>query len=141
MSSMYYAILKEFKTKWERRYPGRTFTPRPYHFRQLKDLLTPVEGFEPVELTEVVARINIYLNNKFYQVCAHNFSKFIEHFDTFIPPAPKIPVCTNVCTKCGVLYRLGDNHICSVVESGYRTPHQPMLLSALLPQQPKEEKP
>jgi uncharacterized protein (UPF0305 family) len=125
----------EFKQKWERRYPGRTFTPRPQHFKQVKELLTPVEGFAPLELTEIVERMHIYLKTDFYKVCAHNFSKFVEHFDTFIPPPPKIPPGTNMCKGCGVVYRIGDNHRCSVERSGDRKTKDPVLLQNLLPPQ------
>lgn len=130
MASVHYAIIKEFKTQWERKYVGRSFTPRQYHFKQSKECFTPAEGFEEtVDLAEVVERIRIYLNNPFYKVCAHNISTFFKNYDLFIPPPPKIPAGTNVCRKCGVIFRINENHQCSVEASGYRRDKDPIALN------------
>ncbi len=134
MASIYYAVLKEFKSQWEKKYVGRTFTPRNYHFKQLKDFFKPVEGFEEsVDLADVCERIKIYLNNKFYDVCAHNISIFIKNYDSFIPPAPQIPRGTNVCRKCGMIFRINEPHQCSVIASNYRKDKPAIALNDLLP--------
>ncbi len=133
MASIYYAILKEFKQKWERRYPQRIFTPRPQHFKQVKDLLTPVDGFEPLELAEIVQRIEIYLKNNFYTVCAHNFSTFCKNFDLFIPPPPQRPAAAVACQRCGEIYRVNQQHRCGIIGDGLRKDKPPIPLNALLP--------
>jgi hypothetical protein len=117
----YYAILKEFKTKWERRYKGRIFTPRPAHYKQLKDLLSPLHfesemgAFEPLTLNDVVERIDIYLRNNYFERCGHNFSTFIKDFDMFVPPAPKAaprPPAMAQCTDCGEVFPSNQSHQC-----------------------------
>lgn len=100
MANIYFTIIHKFKTKWELRYPGKKFYAQKFHFKQLKDLMAPVEGFEPMPVDEVISRIDVYLKNPFFEKCHH---KFIEHFDTFVPPRktevrPQRPVI--YCAKC-----------------------------------------
>jgi len=132
--NIYYAVLKEFKTKWEKRYSGRVFTPRPYHYKQVKELLTPVEGFEPLELSEICTRIDIYLRSKFYEVCAHNISIFIKNFDSFIPPAPRRVPDVVACQKCGEIHRINEQHKCGIIGDGLRKDKHAVDLNSLLPQ-------
>jgi hypothetical protein len=105
MANIYFQIVNQFKVKWEQRYPGRKFYARPFHFKQAKDLMAPVEGFEPLPVAEVISRIDVYLKNPFFEKCNHNFHKFIEHFDSFVPPRkveqPRHPVRPVIyCSKC-----------------------------------------
>ena len=134
MANIYFDVLQDFKIKWERRYPGRYFYPRPHHYKQLKELITPVEGFPPLPIGEIKARITIYLNNKYFEGCKHNFSKFIEHFDMFVPPAPKVENNIVVCGKCNAAYRTGQRHQCSMEGGGHRRDLEAQPLTNILDQ-------
>lgn len=116
MANIYFTIIHKFKTKWELRYPGKKFYAQKFHFKQLKDLMAPVEGFEPMPVDEVISRIDVYLKNPFFEKCHHNFHKFIEHFDTFVPPRkieqrPQRPVV--YCAKCDYRHYEGTPCRCS----------------------------
>lgn len=115
MANIYFTIIHKFKTKWELRYPGKKFYAQKFHFKQLKELMAPVEGFEPMPVDEVISRIDVYLKNPWYEKVNHNFSNFIKHIDLFIParkvePQPQRPVI--YCAKCNYRYREGDHCRC-----------------------------
>ena len=119
MANLYFIILHRFKVKWELRYPGRKFYPQKLHFKQLKDLMVPVEGFEPLPVDEVMGRIDVYLKNAFFEKCNHNFSTFIKCFDMFAPPRqvrepqrPTRPVV--MCPKCNYRHYEGTPCQCKV---------------------------
>lgn len=129
--NIYHAILKEFKFKWEKKHPNKTFAVLPMHYRRVKELLTPVEGFPALEANEVIRRIDVYLNNKFYDVCQHSLNAFVKNFDLFQPPPEKPKLTAFVsCRKCGEILRRENipAHHCSIIGDGLRKEKEAILL-------------
>ncbi|MBW7888380.1 MAG: hypothetical protein H3C35_08480 [Bacteroidetes bacterium] len=140
--NIYHAILQEWKSQWEKKYPGRTFSARNFHYKQLKDALKPAEGFNAeIDLSEVFEKIKIYLNTSFYKVCAHNISVFLKNYDSFVPP-PRVQQSAHVlCKRCGEIIRRTDIplHKCDATGDELarlrRETNEPKQLNQLLPQQ------
>ena len=80
MANVYFGLLTQFKTLWEKEYPGQKFYPQKYHYKQLKERMASAEGFEPIPPEEVVKRMRVYLRTDYWKICKHNFSKFVEYF-------------------------------------------------------------
>jgi hypothetical protein len=105
LANIYFTILHRFGTKWELRYPGKKFYPQQHYYKLLNALMKPVEGFTPVPVDEILRRIDVYLNNTFFEKCSHNFGTFIKCFDMFVPPRQvqqtRRPThAVVVCPKC-----------------------------------------
>lgn len=90
MSSIYFSVLKLYGEFYERKY-GNKFYPRPYHFRQAKELLEVREGFESPPLDEITERLGTFFskNDDWIVDCRHNFSVFVKHFHRWIMPGRK----------------------------------------------------
>ncbi len=139
--NIYHAILKEFKFKWEKKHPNKTFVVLPMHYRRVKELLTPVEGFPALEVNEVLRRIDVYLNNKFYDCCSHSLNAFVKNFDLFQPPAQPKLTPKVVCKRCGEIIRREDIplHKCGVIGDGLRKEKQAVLLGDAMKQILRQE--
>jgi hypothetical protein len=119
MANVYFGLLTQFKLLWEKEYPGQKFYPQKYHYKQLKERMASAEGFEPIPPEEVVKRMRVYLRTDYWKICKHNFSKFVEYFDVFVPPRepeqPRRPTQSVVyCAKCNYRHYEGMPCKCNV---------------------------
>lgn len=114
MANIYFGILNHWKVRWEKKYPGQKFYPQKHHFKQLRELMTPVEGFDPMPREEVLKRMEVFLALDYWKVCKHNFSKFIEYFDNFAPEKRNVIPATKLlfCEKCEHSYYEGHQCMC-----------------------------
>jgi hypothetical protein len=119
MANVYFGLLTQFKALWEKKYPGQKFYPQKYHYKQLKERMAPAEGFEPIPPEEVVKRMRVYLRTDYWKICKHNFSKFVEYFDNFIPQDTlnALPKLKQIfCTKCEFMHYEGYPCMCHRTE-------------------------
>jgi len=115
MANIYFGILNHWKVRWEKKYPGQKFYPQKHHYKQLRELMTPVEGFDPIPREEVLKRMEVFLALDYWKICKHNFSKFIEYFDNFAPEKKEnAPVAAKLlfCTKCEYSHYEGHPCMC-----------------------------
>jgi hypothetical protein len=127
--------MHSFKTKWERRYPGKIFYPRQHHFKQLKTLMTVPEGFNPIPHGEVLRRMDVFIGLDYWKVCQHNFSKFIEYFDNFAPvDKSKLPTATKLlfCEKCEHSYYEGHRCMCGRTDKEIEKLKEPKPIASVI---------
>lgn len=135
MANIYFTLIDQFRVRWEKKYRGEKFYPRKHHFKQLRELMTPAEGFEAVPGDEVLKRMDVFLSIDYWRVCKHNISKFIEYFDNFAPPErPKDarPLKLIFCEKCGYNYYEGHRCMCGLTERQIQLAGEPVPLGDLI---------
>ena len=96
--NIYYQFFERFNELFEKKYKAK-FYPQKHHYKLLKDFLDPNEFGVIIPLDEVYQRLPIYFEDKFFEGCKHNPTKFFEHFHRFIP-AIKQQKKTYPCESC-----------------------------------------
>jgi len=135
MANVYFGPLTQFKALWEKEYPGQKFYPQKYHFRQLKERMAPADGFEPIPPEEVIKRMKVFLRTSYWKICKHNFSKFIEYFDNFIPQETlnTMPKLRQIfCPKCEFMHYEGYPCMCGRTEKEIALLKEPLPIGDII---------
>ena len=59
------------------------WVPRAQHFKMCRELFECEEGFEPYTIDDVIEHQDQFLNDPYWRVVKHDFSKFCKYFDRY----------------------------------------------------------